>query len=71
MKKKVIIHALDGISEDEAVSKVELVMSQGKISANGKSYCYGTRIGDKMVSTDKPRKNSPNTYTLYVYRDNQ
>lgn len=68
MKRKVIIHC-DGIVEDEAVSKVELVMEAGKISADGKSYCYATRIGDRMIVTREPRKSSPNTYTFYVYKE--
>lgn len=69
MSKKVIIHCLDGIKEDEAVAKVEAVMDAGKISDEGRSYCYATRIGDRMITTRSPRKSSPNTYTFYVYKE--
>lgn len=64
---KVIIHCGKGVSVEEAVAKVRAVIEEGKISAQGKSYCYATRIADRMVVTDKPRKSSPNTYTFYVY----
>lgn len=66
---KVIIHCLGEVSVEEAVAKVQSVIEEGKISAGGKSYCYATRIGDRMIVTREPRKSSPNTYTFYVYQE--
>lgn len=68
MKKKIIIHC-DGVHEEEAIAKVEAVIEGGKISGDGKSYCYVTRWGDRIVATREPRKDSPNTYTFYVYTE--
>ena len=65
---KLIIHCGSGISHQEALAKVLAVVDEGKISADGKSYCYVTRWGDRIVSTREPRKGTK-THTFYVYRE--
>lgn len=65
---KIIIHTWNGISHEEALAKVQSVVEEGKISGGGKSYCYVTKWGDKIVATREPRKGSK-THTFYVYRD--
>lgn len=67
---KIIIHCWNGIDHQEALGKVLAVVEQGKISGDGKSYCYVTKWGDRIVATREPRKGTK-TYTFYVYRDNQ
>ena len=41
----------DGIDDLTAVSLVKQVIEQGKISNNGKSYCYLSIFGDMCVET--------------------
>lgn len=65
---KIIIHCLDNIHEEAAIAKVQAVIDEGKISADGKSYCYATKWGDTVVTTREPRKGTK-TYTFYVYRE--
>lgn len=65
---KIIIHCRDGISHQEAIAKVQAVIDEGLISGYGKSYCYITKWGDRIVATREPRKGTK-TYTFYVYRD--
>jgi len=66
-RRRIIINILDDSIDDlMAINRVQQVISGGKISGDGKSYCYGTVWVCEEVFTDKPRKNSPNTYTFYV-----
>ena len=46
----------DGIDDLTAVSLVKQVIEQGKISANGNSYCYLTLFDDILVETRQHRK---------------
>lgn len=65
-RQKIIIHAFD-VDLDDAVTHVRAVMRMGKISADGKSYCYVTTYPGIVVSTDKPRRGT-STYVFYVGR---
>jgi hypothetical protein len=55
---RIIINIEDGISDLEAVGRVQQVIEQGKISNDGQSYCYGTSWSDLVVFTRDPRKGS-------------
>ena len=46
----------DNISDIVAISLVKEVIEQGKISNNGKSYCYLTLSGNICVQTRQYRK---------------
>ena len=46
----------DGIDDLTAISLVERVIAQGKISNNNNSYCYLTIFGDMCVETRQYRK---------------
>ena len=46
----------DNISDIVAISLVKEVIEQGKISNNGKSYCYLTYFGNICVQTRQYRK---------------
>ena len=46
----------DSIDDLTAISLVKQVIEQGKISANGNSYCYLTIFGDIFVETRQYRK---------------
>ena len=63
---KIIVHVRD-MDEKHAMNYVQRVMDEGKISGDGKSYCYHTSFGDNThVSTREPRGT---TYTFYVYEE--
>jgi len=57
---KLIIHNRTQLTDLEAIVLVGKVITQGRISADGKQYCYATGItlGDKkyMISTDLNKK---------------
>lgn len=53
---KMIIKIEDGIDDLTAITLVKQVIEQGKISANGNSYCYLTLFGDAFVETRQNRK---------------
>lgn len=46
----------DGIDDLTAISLVERVIAQGKISNNNNSYCYLTIFGDMCVEARQYRK---------------
>ena len=46
----------DGIDDLTAITLVKQVIEQGRISANGNSYCYLTLFGDICVETRQYRK---------------
>lgn len=56
----------DGIDDLTAISLVERVIAQGKISNNNNIYCYLTIFGDMCVETRQYRK-SP---CFRVYKKN-
>lgn len=66
-KQKVIIHCRDGLDPEDAVTYVRLVMREGKISADGQSYCYLTTFPEIFVATRAPREGT-STYTFHVGR---
>ena len=48
---------IEGSIDDlTAVSLVKQVIEQGKISANGNSYCYLTLLGNIFIETRQYRK---------------
>lgn len=77
---KIIIHNnADGLSDYEAISMVDRVIADGKISGTGdvdtEQYCYATTFSPsdpelkyKYVVTCAKRKGK-NTYTFKVYRE--
>ncbi len=42
---RIIIDNRSGISDSYAIGLVQKVIDQGRISNNGKQYCYGSRFG--------------------------
>lgn len=46
----------DNIDDLTAISLVKQVIEQGKVSNNGKSYCYLTLFGNIAVETRQYRK---------------
>lgn len=46
----------DGIDDLTAISLVKEVIDEGKISRDGKSYCYLTLFGNIAVETRQYRK---------------
>lgn len=46
----------DNISDIVAISLIKEVIEQGKISNNGRSYCYLTIFDDICVQTQQYRK---------------
>lgn len=57
---KIIIHVDDDLDVESAIEYVTAVVNQGKISANGESYSYGTTfhgMEDVYVTTNKPNGN--------------
>ena len=61
---RIILNIESVIGDSKALGLVDIVISQGKISDDGKQYCYATRLGEYMVST---ARRSSNTHTFYVY----
>lgn len=57
----------DGIDDLTAVSLVKKVIEQGKISGDGKSYCYLTLFDNIAVETRQYRK----TPCFRVYKFNE
>ena len=55
----------DNIPDIVAISLVEEVIEQGKISNNGTSYCYLTVFGNICVETQQYRK----TPCFRVYKE--
>lgn len=41
-RKRININIYDGITDSAAISFVSQIIEGGRISGNGKSYCYGT-----------------------------
>jgi len=65
---RIIINICDGISDEDALEWVAKIVEEGKISADGESYCYATtlRMGT-VVFTNKPRESG--THVFYVCED--
>lgn len=57
----------DGIDDLTAVSLVKNVIEEGKISGDGKSYCYLSLFGNIFVETRRNRK----TPCFRVYKFNE
>ena len=67
-ERRIIINIRD-LPDQHALERVLAIVKEGKISGNGKSYCYHSRFKDNVhVSTREPRKNSTTT-TFYVYEE--
>ena len=68
IKWKIIIRNYTDLEDFEAISYIRAVISEGKISDNGRQYCYLTtfKSGYKVI-TDR-RKNS-NTHTFYLVKE--
>lgn len=47
--EKIHITIEDGINPEIALERVRTVVSRGRISKNGKLYCYVTAFGDGIV----------------------
>lgn len=58
MKSKIIIENRTSLSDAEALRRVEQVVREGRISNNGKSYCYCSRFGDDVFVSAFTNKNS-------------
>lgn len=55
-KSTIIIHKDDSISDFMALEYVQYVICSGRISSNGKSYCYATQfVDDIIVYADKKK----------------
>ena len=66
---KIIIHIDDDVPEFNAADCVAVVVRQGKISANGTSYCHASRFKTGiMVTTDGTRKDGNTTFHVYRSR---
>ena len=61
--KKIIIRNTSDLDDLQALAFVSEVVSDGKISANGKAYCYMTTFGDITVYADV-HKSGTNTFRV-------
>lgn len=43
---KIIVHNLSGVRDDEALNLVARVVQNGRVSDQGRSYCYCTTFED-------------------------
>jgi hypothetical protein len=64
---RIIINA-EGMADDIALRYVRLVVGEGKVSAEGKQYCYHTffKMSEIHVSCDMTSKG---TMSFKVWRD--
>lgn len=65
--EKIIIRVYDEIPMTEAILMVHNVIHRGRISNNGKSYCYMTAFNDGDITVDSTN-NSGNSDTFKVYK---
>jgi hypothetical protein len=68
---KIIVRVDEGVTDEDATVAVAEVVRKGKISAEGKSYCYGSLFGGLglVVSTRGTRPNGTTTFYVYPYAD--
>jgi len=67
MAEKLIIRNHTDLPMDEALEFIREVVKMGKISENGKSYCYGVRIGEVIISAKRNKK----SHAFTVWEDRQ
>lgn len=65
MAKRIIINNDAGVPEDEAVTYVLAVMNQGRISGDGKHWCYATSFAKCMVWAREPYASGTQTFDIY------
>ena len=59
----IIIHKADDISDYEALLHVQTVIRDGRISKDGKSYCYVTIFSDDIIVYADKKKSDIFTVT--------
>lgn len=63
--QRIIVRTDESIDMIEAVKWVSKVIAEGRISDDGKAYCYHTTFGFKVNVSAIRNKNSD---TFYVYK---
>lgn len=66
--RKIYITINNDITDEQALELVLEVIQQGRISNEGKSYCYCTRIGNNLILADK-KKNDTFRIEKSIYTD--
>jgi hypothetical protein len=68
--KRIIVNFDEQIPDDLALRLVKMVIGQGRISNNGKQYCYHTtcRVGDGVFNVSASRTES-GTDTFSVHQE--
>ena len=56
MAEKFIIRNHTDLPMNKALEFIGEIVKMGKISENGKSYCYGVRIGEVCISAKRNKK---------------
>lgn len=69
LKNKLIIRNYTDLEDFEAISYVRAVIAEGKISDEGRQYCYVTTFKSGYKVICDRRKNS-DTHTFYVLKEN-
>ena len=67
MAEKLIIRNHMDLPINKALEFIGEIVKMGKISENGKSYCYGVRIGEVFISAKRNKK----SHTFTVWEDRQ
>lgn len=56
--RKIYITIKNDITDEQALELVLEVIIQGRISNEGKSYCYCTQIGNNLIFADKKKNDT-------------
>lgn len=68
MSRIIIQNSTSSVSDADCLTYVQKVIQEGRISDNGKQYCYVTRFtNDVMVATQLNKKSDK----FIVYDDNR
>ena len=62
---RLIINIRDGVSEAKAIRHVAQVIEEGRVSNEGKQYCYVTTFMDGVGVSASITKNGTDTFTVW------
>lgn len=66
----ILIHKADNISDRDALSHIQAVIREGRISDNGRCYCYVTTFSDGFIVYASKKKADIFTVTNMNMSDN-
>lgn len=67
MKERIIIENRSSILSYNAISYVQRVIAQGRISDNGKSYCYATVFEESGIAVHAVRNAKSDRFVVVDY----